>query len=53
MQDDHLIEEYRDDLNATHRQVLALLDISEEDYWRTAWTPAERIKEKPHATCGM
>lgn len=34
--DDHLIEEYRDDLNATHKQVLALLGISEEDYWKTA-----------------
>ena len=28
------VEEYRDAINDTHREVLALLDISETDYWK-------------------
>ena len=33
MQDDHLIEEYRDELSETHRRVLDLLGIPEETFW--------------------
>jgi len=33
-QNGHLLEEYRDQLNHTHRQVLELMDIREEEFWK-------------------
>jgi transposase len=33
-QGDSTIEEYKDQLDYTHRQVLELMDIEEEDYWK-------------------
>jgi len=31
---DYTTEEYQDQLNHTHRQVLELLDIKEEEFWK-------------------
>jgi len=33
-QEDSTIEEYQDQLDYTHRQVLELMDIEEEEYWK-------------------
>ena len=33
-QGDSTIEEYKDQLDYTHQQVLELMDIEEEDYWK-------------------
>ena len=33
-QNDHIIEKYRDQLNRTHLQVLEMLDIKEEEFWK-------------------
>lgn len=35
MQDDHLLEEYRDEFSETHRRVLQLLEIPEETFWNS------------------
>ena len=35
-QDDRTIEEYRDELSETHRRVLDILDISEQDFWHVS-----------------
>ena len=33
-EDDRLIEEYRDDLNDTQKQILQMADMNEDDYWK-------------------
>ena len=33
MEDDRVVEEFKDDLTDTQKLLLSYLDLSEEDYW--------------------